>query len=36
MPVQLIDPRQRASKLLLEIDAVHFSDAEPLIFTSDE
>jgi orotate phosphoribosyltransferase len=34
MPVKFIDRKERASELLIEIDAVHFNQDEPFIFTS--
>jgi orotate phosphoribosyltransferase len=34
MPVKFIDRKERASELLIEIDAVHFNLDEPFIFTS--
>ena len=34
MPVQFIDRKERASELLIEIDAIHFNQDEPFIFTS--
>ncbi len=34
MPVKFIDRKERASELLIEIDAIHFNQDEPFIFTS--